>query len=55
MIAVGTSTLAMDGKNRLLMMPVVETHPSIQSMMVVTSPMGEKAPPELAARIIMLA
>ena len=49
----GTTTLMSEGKNTFIITPSVVIMPRIQSMMVVTSPMGEKAPPELAAIIIM--
>ena len=38
-----------DGMKISEMTPCVVMTPLIHSMMVVTSPMGEKAPPELAA------
>ena len=48
-ISVGITTDINDGRNRPFIMPVVDTHPFIQSMMVVTSPIGENAPPAFAA------
>ena len=53
MTSVGTPAQMMLGMRMPVMMPIVETLPLIQSMMVVTSPIGENAPPALAARIIM--
>ena len=41
-----------DGMNISVSTPCVVITPLIHSMMVVTSPMGEKAPPELAAMMI---
>ena len=38
-----------EGMSSSLMTPCAVMTPLFQSMMVVTSPIGEKAPPELAA------
>lgn len=48
-----TTTDAIDGNISWESTPPVVIIPLIQSMMVVTSPIGEKAPPALAAIIIM--
>ena len=45
----GMSIETRDGMKISLSTPCVVMTPLIHSMMVVTSPMGEKAPPELAA------
>ena len=45
----GTSIEMSDGTKISVSTPSVVITPLIHSMMVVTSPMGEKAPPELAA------
>ena len=44
-----------EGMNISVSTPWVVMTPLIQSMMVVTSPMGEKAPPELAEMTISAA
>ncbi len=41
------------GRKQRVMTAPVEIFPAIQSMMVVTSPIGDHAPPALAARMIM--
>src|SRR5690606_33119116 len=51
----GTSRQAKLGKNTSEIMVLVVTWPPFHSIMVVTSPMGDHAPPELAAIIIKLA
>ena len=48
----GTIILIILGINRLRIMPSVDTKLRIQSIIVVTSPMGENAPPAFAAKII---
>ena len=48
-MAAGMSIDTNDGMNISVMTPWVVMTPLIHSMMVVTSPMGEKAPPEFAA------
>ena len=45
----GTSIDTSEGTKISVMTPCVVITPLIHSMMVVTSPMGEKAPPLLAA------
>ncbi|MNL86701.1 hypothetical protein D3C87_2155160 [compost metagenome] len=45
----GTSRHTRLGRNRLLMMPPVVIWLPIHSMVVVTSPIGDQAPPALAA------
>ena len=47
--ASGTSRLTSAGTNTAFMRGRVVTCPPIHSMVVVTSPMGDQAPPELAA------
>ena len=47
----GTTIDTSDGRNSSASTPPVVIMPFIHSMMVVTSPMGENAPPELAAII----
>ena len=47
----GTATLTSDGRNTRDMTLVVVICPPIQSIVVVTSPIGDHAPPELAAMI----
>ena len=54
-MAVGMITDTRAGRNSLATSRPEVTLPRIQSMMVVTSPMGEKAPPLLAAMTITLA
>ena len=49
---VGTTTETMEGMRSSVMTPPVVMLPLIQSMMVVTSPMGENAPPALAERMM---
>src|SRR5205085_3337754 len=49
----GTSKQMMLGINKTVMMFTVEICPPIQSMVVVTSPIGVQAPPALAAITIM--
>ena len=51
--ASGTNKHAMLGKIKLPTMVVVVSCPPIQSMVVVTSPMGDHAPPALAAMTTM--
>ena len=51
MMKAGTSIDTNEGTKISVITPTVVIEPAIQSMMVVTSPMGEKAPPELAAII----
>ena len=51
MMSAGTTTDTNEGKNISVMTPIAVSKPLFQSMIVVTSPMGEKAPPELAAII----
>ena len=46
------ATEAIAGKNNSLMTPAAVMLPLIQSMMVVTSPIGENAPPLLAANMM---
>ena len=48
-INTGTTIATILGISRLIIRPIDDTFSSIHSMMVVTSPMGEKAPPALAA------
>ena len=50
-IAAGTTIEMRLGMKISVSTPCVVITPLIQSMMVVTSPIGEKAPPELAAII----
>ena len=45
----GTTIDTSEGTRISVMTPAAVMTPLFQSMMVVTSPMGEKAPPELAA------
>lgn len=52
-IASGTSIEISDGRKSSVMSAVVVTFSFIQSIMVVTSPVGVHAPPLLAARITM--
>ena len=47
----GTSIEIKDGRNISLMTPPAVIMPAFHSMIVVTSPIGEKAPPELAEMI----
>ena len=47
----GTTIDTSEGMNSSVSTPPVDTMPLIHSMMVVTSPIGEKAPPLLAATI----
>ena len=47
----GTTIEMIDGTMISLITPAAVIRPLFQSIMVVTSPMGEKAPPELAAMI----
>ena len=54
-IKAGTSIDTSDGMKISLITPWVVITPFIHSMMVVTSPIGEKAPPELAAMTTMAA
>ena len=54
-MAVGMITDTRAGRNSLATSRPEVTLPRIQSMMVVTSPMGEKAPPLLAAMTMTLA
>ena len=49
MIKAGTTIETIDGMRISEMTPAAVMTPLFQSIMVVTSPMGEKAPPELAA------
>ena len=49
----GRSKLAIDAMNTPFMMAAVVTCPPIQSMVVVTSPIGVQAPPALAAMMMM--
>ena len=49
----GTKVQTMLGINRLFMMAAAEICPPIQSMVVVTSPIGDQAPPALAAITII--
>ncbi|MEZ5000697.1 MAG: hypothetical protein R2727_08670 [Bacteroidales bacterium] len=51
----GITMLTRLGINTLVMMATVVTCPPIQSMMVVTSPMGDHRPPAFAAITIILA
>ena len=51
----GTIIATSDGMNSSVMTPPAVTVPSFHSIMVVTSPMGEKAPPALAAMTISAA
>ena len=48
-IKAGTTIEMSEGMSSSLITPRAVTTPLFQSMMVVTSPMGENAPPELAA------
>ena len=50
-IYAGTTIDTTDGKVISAITPAAVMSPLFQSMMVVTSPIGEKAPPELAAMI----
>ena len=50
-IAAGTAIDAKEGRNKDFITPEVLILPFTQSMMVVTSPMGENAPPLFAASI----
>ena len=45
----GTATQRIDGITRFCIKPKVDTFPLIQSMVVVTSPIGDQAPPAFAA------
>ena len=45
----GAARLTSEGRNSLVTIAVVVTCPPIHSMVVVTSPMGDQAPPALAA------
>ena len=49
----GIKTANTLGKNVLFIIPAPEIRPLIQSMVVVTSPIGEKTPPAFAAMIII--
>ena len=51
MIKAGMTIDTTEGMNISFITPAAVMRPLFQSMMVVTSPMGEKAPPELAAMI----
>ena len=48
----GTTTETNEGMNSSLITPAAVISPLFQSIMVVTSPMGENAPPELAAMMM---
>ena len=48
-MSAGTTMETNEGMMISQMTPIAVMSPLFQSMMVVTSPMGEKAPPELAA------
>ena len=50
----GKTKEIMEGRNRFCIKPTEETFLPIQSIVVVTSPMGDHAPPALAAMIIKL-
>ena len=51
----GTNRQIKLGRKVMMMMLPADTSPAIHSMMVVTSPMGDHAPPALAATITILA
>jgi len=51
--ASGTNMLTSDGSHSALMMPRLVTCPPIHSIVVVTSPIGDQAPPELAEITMM--
>jgi hypothetical protein len=44
----GTSIDTSDGMNNSVITPPADNNPLFQSIIVVTSPIGENAPPELA-------
>ncbi len=49
----GTSRLTTEGTKTEVMMPIAVIWPPIHSIVVVTSPIGDQAPPELAAMTMM--
>ena len=52
-IVMGTSKLKSEGKKSSLISLKLLTFPDIHNIVVVTSPMGDQAPPALAAIIVM--